>query len=538
MINRLIITFCLVLSIIGKGSGQEGQSEARLLLNKGLDSLNAGYYEAAGGLLAKAMASFQQSNQKDTTLEIELAMALGEVNIEMRDYVAAMGWYQKAVAAVSTQHPIDTALLRDAYDGRSWAYSKMYKPLQSIRDLEKVYAIDTALHGSISRDAANTLMNMGLDYYKAGYFFDAEDVMLEALKNKKKVSEPNAVDFNRIYNNLGIVYRKMGDLERALIYAKKALEIKLENYPPRHPSVAKYYMNIGTVLTEMGQSREAVPYLEENLAILKETFPSKNLNITSAKGELANVLADAGRYEEAIQLHLESLETEKTLVEESNPYHIAGYFNLAQIYLENSKPQLALDIIKKVEKLEEEATYFPFHKKVKTQLLKAEILDSLGRIGEAKSVFERQLESIAGTKDFFSKGARGAFNSFQEKELVVQLLEGYAGQLGSNPKEKENQWKALDLAVELLEAIRKGYASNESARYLDDSSQNIYAAAVKAAFELGKDSGNEYFFQQVLQLADKARGNRLKKVLRQQQAVRIAGIPTILQDSLAQLKLW
>lgn len=536
MIDRLIISLCLVLSFFGEGLGQSGPGNIRSGLEMALDSLDAGRYKSAKELLLSAKEEYGRSSQVDPRLEIELSLALGEVFIELRNYEDALVNYQTALSNAKVMVPLDSQLLRDAYDGRSWVYSKMYRPIQSVKDLERVFALDTAMHGLQSKDAANTLMNMGLDYYKAGYFLDAEQVMLQALEIFKVVAEENSVDFNRIYNNLGIVYKKMGDYERALNYAEKALEIKLKNYDPEHPSVAKYYMNIGTVLSEMDRSQEAIPYMEKNISILKKSFPEENLNITGAKGELANVLADARQYEASIRLHQQVLLTEKSLVEETHPYHIAGYFNLAQIYLENSQPRLALDIVQKVEQLEAEASYFPLHKRLKTQLLKVSILDSLDLESEAKSLIKDQLSLIGGAQALFSDAAIQQYKKFQERELLVQLLESFADHY--EDEDPLRYWQSLSLAVNLVEEIRRGYHGQISTRFLNESSSKLFAKAVGAAYTLAQKTKEEKYFHSVLQMADKARGNRLKMAIRQQHAIKIAGVPAYLQDSIAQVKLW
>jgi tetratricopeptide (TPR) repeat protein len=530
--NRLIIFLCLTFFLPGKGSAQLDTQSINQVFEKAENLLGEGEYEEVIKILNPVVVSSIFKNNIEENQKIEILFVLGEAHLQMRYQEDALEIFQEALLLSKKMNPQNKRLLRDAYDFRSWAYSKLYLPVKSVQDLKEVLKLDTELHGPESKAVANTQMNIGLDLYKMGAFTDAENQMLKALELFKKVSKEGSEDFNRIYNNLGVIFHKIGDDEQALEYAKKALEIKLKNYRPNHPSVAKYYMNIGEALAGMGKTSEAIPYYQKQLEILKNNFPEKNLNVSAAIGELANIYADDGQFDLAIQLQKKCIDLEKGMINSTHPYHIASYVNLASVYLEKKEYGAAVQIIDTVLYLQEKADYFPEYKRIEISLLQAKIFENAGKEKEALQIIKNCILHVFGTLELDSEKAEKSFHNFQEKYLLIELLDAFASYQPSSTTGIRQRYLAYERCLNWIAELRKALFSRASRQYLNEDTREIYEDAVATAFLLAEKSGENQFLKKALSFSDEGKANILKIAIQSESALKMSGIPEVLQDSL------
>ncbi|MEZ5058036.1 MAG: CHAT domain-containing tetratricopeptide repeat protein [Saprospiraceae bacterium] len=535
--NRLIIFLCLTFFLPGKGSAQLDSTSINDAFKKANMLMGKGEYEKTITLLKPVISSSFFKNKIEESQKIEILFVLGEAHLQMRFQEEALEIFQDALALSIKMNPQNKRLLRDAYDFRSWAYSKLYQPVKSVQDLKEVLRLDTELEGPESKAVANTLMNLGLDLYKMGAFTDAENQMMKALELFKKVSKEDSEDFNRIYNNLGVIYHKIGDDEHALEYAEKALEIKLKNYSPNHPSVAKYYMNIGEALAGLGKTSEAISFYQKNLEILKANFPEKNLNVSAGIGELANIYADDGQYDLSIQLQKQCIKLEKGLVNPSHPYHIASYVNLASVFLEKKDFESALQTIDTVLILQQKASYFPDYKRIEISLLQAEIYEKAGKKLDALRIIKDCFQRVFGTLDLDSEKANKAFQAFQEKYLLIELLNAFSRYQPSSLEGRRQQYLAYERCLDWISELRKTLFSRASRLYLNEDTREIYENAVAAAFQLAEETGDHNYYKKALTFSDEGKANILKIAVQSESALKLSGVPEVLQDSLLELQV-
>ncbi len=187
----------------------------------------------------------------------------------------------------------------EGYDG----LGEMYGKVGGLENSQQAYgkAADLYLAAGNKRDAANSLLKMGVALRERRKFQAARDVMSRALdiglQIKDKTIEAGA------HGNIGGVYLLENDLENAETHLSAAEKIaKRLGLPDLAASVNS---NLGMVYRNRGEYEKAIPIALNSLAVFKTELNRKNvLTGYLALGDIYNYLGD---HETALKYLLEGI---------------------------------------------------------------------------------------------------------------------------------------------------------------------------------------------------------------------------------------
>lgn len=509
------------------------QNEASPSLYKqGKEAYRQGDYETAEKLLLQNL-SYQETNPEATEKDkIVAQLLMGDVYRKQRIFAKAMPYYEKAMALSEAEKEDD--LYFNAAQNRAFLYSKMYAPIRAINEFKRLLPLAEEVYGKESSAYSNLTMNIGIDYFKMGDYYRAEQQFLQALALYQKTSTPTSEQFNRIYSNMGVNYRKMGAYDKAIAYAEKALEIKLLNYGPDHPSVSKYHLNIGRIYRDMREPEKALPYLEKALSMDQQHFPENHPYVTGMKGEVANVLADLARYEEALTYYRASQAVDTQYIAANHPYLIASYSNIALVYMEMERYEDALNTHEHALNMLKKSGYVPPHKRAEMLQLLSKIYDKKGELEKALEVSLEGLQALAkvGNTNFGNELPGAVF--FENKRLYIQLM-NWIGSLYEKMGSITQASDAAQKAIEAVHILRRTYHSDDDRRFLNSELSGLFELAVRTAFSAYAETADEQYLKQAFGYMEAAKADVLKHAVNEGLALRSAGIPAALLDSLDDL---
>lgn len=499
---------------------------------QGREAYRQGDYTSAEIFFRKNLSHQDSSSEAKADDQIIARLLLGDVYRKQRNLNKAMPFYEKAME-MAEAGGFDNLYL-SAAQNRAFLYSKMYEPIRAINEFKRLLPFAEKAFGKKSSQVGNLTMNLGIDYFKMGAYYRAEQQFLAALALYQQTAEPNSEQFNRIYSNMGVNYRKMGAYDKALEFGEKALKIKLLHYPPNHPSVSKYHLNIGRVYRDMKQPEKALAYLEKALAIEQQHFPDNHPYVTGMKGEVANVLADLKRYEEALRYYRASQSVDTQYMAADHPYIIASYANIALVHLEMEQYDKALAMHQQAVGLMVGSGYFPPYKKAEMQQLLSKIYEKKGAYIKALRASMKGLAMLSNTGEEDFGNELPAVSSFDDHRLYIEIMT-CIGQLHEKMGAISLASEAAEKAVEAVHLLRRSYHDDEDRQFLNNELSGLFELAVRTAFAAYRESEDEQYLKQAFTYMEAAKADVIKHAVNEGLALRSAGIPDALLDSLDDL---
>jgi two-component system, NarL family, sensor histidine kinase UhpB len=182
---------------------------------------------------------------------------------------------------------------------------------------------------------ANSLMNLGIDYWYLGQYPEALTYYLEALTIFDELKDSTGIaDIN---NNIGGIYEHMLQFDQALSYYQTSLQIRLLKGDKE--GTAECYNNIGNIYDYQKKYQASLDNHFKALQIHMELENKEGIAI--AKENIANTYSNMGNYEEELKYREASLSINKEL---GNQQGIATSYNsIGFTFNQQKKYALALD---------------------------------------------------------------------------------------------------------------------------------------------------------------------------------------------------
>lgn len=246
------------------------------------------------------------------------------------------------------------------------------------------------------------------------YYFIAIKIS-EKTNNKKQLASYN--------NGIGIVFYQLGNIDKAIFYMKIAADIKLKEGDLLY--YASVNVNIAGAMQRLGKFNEAVAILKTSEKTLKDF---KNVEI------LANLYNSLGSAYQLQQKNIDSAEyyykknIELIIDPAQDAFKLAAYINLADIYIQKNKLDLAEELLFKA---------LIISNKLQKGVEKIAIYDGLSTLYESKKDYSKSL--------FYKKSQLSLNDSIFniEKQTMLQDLDS---KYQSN--KKDLQIKEQDMLIE------------------------------------------------------------------------------------------
>lgn len=248
---------------------------------------------------------------------------------------------EKALEVVEGTPRVDLLVrISDFYNFNDARKSVVYanEALNLARNLNYKAGIQKGLH------------SLGRAYYQ---LLDYENALLNFREEIRYIDiESNPLALVSIYNSIGIIYEILGDYENAILHHKKGLSLLKTNPDSSLSADAKLNINLAIDYNSLGETDSARYFIENTEQILNDSlFSDINLKI-HIQIYIAELLYYLGDSQEAHKLITEALENKKYITDK---YAMSSlYLVLGKIYELNEEYTKAKDSFKKTIMLAQE----------------------------------------------------------------------------------------------------------------------------------------------------------------------------------------
>ena len=170
---------------------------------------------------------------------------------------------------------------------------------------------------------------LGGVYQNLGKFDRADSLMRSALDRRKQLHGSDSREVADSLVALGLLRADQAQFDEAERLLREGLAMSKRNLPPNHPAIAKATAALGKVLEDRGAYDRAIPVLDEAVR-LQLMSGAVTPGLASSLAELANSNFYLGRYAESDSLNLRVLEMNRQLHGERHPLVADTLINLGQ----------------------------------------------------------------------------------------------------------------------------------------------------------------------------------------------------------------
>ncbi len=511
---------------------QHDTIKANTFLDEALDLYDDGKYKAARKPFKKSLALREKFYPKNHIKIEDLYYWLGVNEQGLRDNEQSLSYFQKGLESAIQREGHKSLNAADFYMDIANTLDQQYKVDQAKEYYQKTLRIYEKEFGKESSEVGNALMNIGYGQRKMGNYRDAGEYYKKAFELFKKSSEPTSKDFYRIYINQCNLLIDLGNYDRALDYAEKALKIKLMHYDTIHPSVYKYYGNIGRIYQIKGMPEKALPYAAKALRIAEISRGKKHPETAGLMGELATVYEDLGKQDKALKLQKKSVKIQEKGLPPTHPYLVSGYSDIGKAYETKKDFDKALELYEYSIQQYQKADYVPKHLISSTLRRMANVHFKKENIQKALLSLRDGIKLIAPNFEFeegdLYKNPKLDF--IQAEVEFLDLLRSKAYFLHEHYKKDKQQIdleQALvtsELAIELIEKIRRSYQSESARQFLNSDTAPIYEQAVEQAFDLYLLTKDREYLLKAFEISEKSKASILQQSINDQYALKISDI--------------
>jgi CHAT domain-containing protein/Tfp pilus assembly protein PilF len=430
---------------------------------------------------------------------------LGRFCVNKNDYDNAISYFQKELAirqaatGGSEQDKIADAHIRI---GMMYADKGHYD--QAVQSLQQALAVRKAVDPELRTSETGDLYFYfgSLHIYRGEY-----DLALEYYSKTMAIWKALQGDSLKgwaaanLYHNLGLVHQNKGNYLQALRLFQKSLAMCLEEFGERHSVVAIRYQGMGNAYLEMGDYVKALEFHQKSLDINLSLYGERNHSVSYGYGNLGIVYARKGDYGKALPYYQKALAIMKAVLGQRHP-DIAECCNLiGDLHLQKGDYQQALVMFQQAQQANvigftDRAIY---HNPSLQQVLSEEkLLESLQK--KAKALIRRAAVSP---------------HPFEDLQAALSTSQ---------------------LAVELIDRIRRGYKAEGAKLFLAEKTTETYEQAIQIAHALYRATGDPQYEEQAWQFAEKSRAGILLDALAEAEAKNFAGIPDSLLEKERRLR--
>lgn len=428
----------------------------------------------------------------DSALHFEI---VGWENYLKGDYIQSEVSYIKSLALYKKILPIYHFKLGDLYlnlglqNKKQWNYNEA---INFYKQSESIYK-----ENSNNRDIAIVYMNIGNILKNKEDFKNAEEYYQYSLSRINRGSIEDFIIKSSIYNNLGLLYQRTGEINEAISYFLISSELK-SNYDPKSLSIP--LNNVAICYFELEEYEKSLFYHKNAIDIMIKYKGENHMDLGYNYLHLGKLCIAMNNEEEGLAYYRKAL---KLYTHNNGKYHPAAYecfVLLGQYYFEkedyneslSNYQQALITLAKHFDNTD--ITSYPAWDDTYSKIKLLEVVK-----GKAQALYSY-------------------YNSSNEMRYLEITLEGY------------------ELALLLIEKIRGEYMSEESKLLLAEHQTEVYAGALKVAYQLAQETGDVKYNEMAFIIAEKGKAAILMDALRHNEARKFGGVPQVLLQNEADLK--
>jgi len=400
----------------------------------------------------------------------------------------------------------------------------------ALRMYQKSLAIRLELFGEIHRDVAGSYNNIGLIYKAKGDFARALEVYQKALAQHLELYGETHYQTAGTHNNIATVYRKQGDYDQALVHAQKALSVFIRSLGETHPKVGFALDNIAIVHAEKDDHDKALVYFKKGLAIRQRVFGEAHPQIADSYDNIGVVYFNMNEYEEALAYFKKSLEIRLELLGEEHPQVASSYNNIGSVASRKGEYGRAIEYYKKALTIGQKV-YGTRHPDIgDTNRGLATVYEQMSDYHKALSFCQRALISLVSSFEQLSTYANPPLEDISSEisllntlKIKARILTAQAATTGI--KDMEMALRTYELAIQLIDKMRKGYKAEGSKLTLTEKAAEVYEKAIASATQLYEMTQDSVYQMAAFRFAENSKASVLSESLQESHAKAFSGIP-------------
>ncbi len=213
----------------------------------------------------------------------------------------------------------------------------------------------------------------------------------EKLSNYLKSGVKDEKLYAQLLNDLGLAYWKNGFYTQAKDTLRKAIDIKIEKYGEKHDEYLVSLSNYAGLLVDIGSFEKAKRYYFDVLRINKSQHGTESIEFANSLNNLGELFIELGIYDRALAFYQKSLEVSKAIIENHPELFAKSLASISKSYLKTGKLDKALGFVQRSLNEYEKMELTKSIDYLETLEILGNIYERMGRFGEAEKVLLKTL---------------------------------------------------------------------------------------------------------------------------------------------------
>lgn len=443
---------------------------------------------------------------------------IASVQGSLADYENALANFQKSLGIMESITGSDNPYVATTYNNIGDIQRSMGRFEEAIQSTSKSLEITLKISGEKSYEAATAYNNLGSIYLSLGDYDGALKNLRRAMDIFREIYGERHPSTATAMSNLGAAYGMAGDYSSALTFQNKAVDVLKNIYGEKHPNVVPGYNNLGSNYISQGDYDSALEYLQKAHKYGLELYGEKHPSIAMTYNNLGGVYDALGDRDKALEYYQKSLDVRLSVLGEDHPDTVHGYNNIGFVYQELNDYDRANEYYEKALKVTER--FFG-----KNHPLAAVAYNNEGSLLREKKEFAAALEKHRAALASLCEGKENpeAGDCRPMEETVKAYL--FAAECFYQTRDYANSVRSYENAAVSLEMLRNEMSSDDSKKAHGSEYANMFSEGIKAYRALAEETGDEKYFEEAFEFAEKGMGRVFLEMLGGRAAGVKGGLP-------------
>eukprot|EP01124_Arcella_intermedia_P014718 TRINITY_DN21288_c0_g1_i1.p1 TRINITY_DN21288_c0_g1~~TRINITY_DN21288_c0_g1_i1.p1 ORF type:complete len:778 (+),score=233.57 TRINITY_DN21288_c0_g1_i1:56-2335(+) len=273
----------------------------------------------------------------DEEILAEVDSNLGDINLHLSDFPAALKSYQKTLRFQEKKFGNSHSSLSTTLSALSLVSKKLGDVSSAINYAERASNVSQLAYGNNDVRNAELLNQLAACYVEAAQYNKAEELSLKAMEINTKILGADHKEIAENLMALGQIEKKRGDYKQALQFYEKGLDIVTKSYGKAHKKVAQFLHDLGMIHRKLREFPKSLDCYTKSLNLNEKLFGFDSPEVANSLNGLGILKKLCGDLDEACSLHTRA----KNIYEKAvGPDHalVAGTLNLlGEVYRKQGK---------------------------------------------------------------------------------------------------------------------------------------------------------------------------------------------------------
>lgn len=393
-------------------------------------------------------------------------------------------------------------------------------------------------------ELAKSFQKLGYQYLGNGEHNKALEMYEKALTIQLEILGPDHPEVAKTYNSISLSYWNKGDTQLAHKNYNHSFAIKLKQFQGVEFNVREKFKTLDRSEVRKGNFSRARNYFNQSLAVYKESFGTNDPLFATIYENIGILFTFEGEYDRALEHLRRAFKLRLDVFGDDTPEAAPSYHNIG-ICLRMKK-----DYTQAQHFLERALELYKQNPEAASHTDTADIYYQLGQIqyeefnaDKALSYYQKALVEIAPGFQEGSIYKNPVLEKSASRDTFLKIMAAKADALKvryfkdtTRTRDLQFSFETYQLAVKLVENIRRGYKSESYKLFFGEKSHQIYDEAIQAAMMLYDMTGMNSYMKQAFVLSEQSKASVLGEALAESRARRFAGLPAELLEKESKLK--